>query len=36
MQRPMQGALLYEGNARNPVSFDDWLSTVGPFLQSLK
>lgn len=36
MQRPMQGALLYEGNARNPVSFDDWLSAVGPFLQSLK
>lgn len=34
-ERPMQGALLYEGNARNPVSFSDWLSAVAPFLESL-
>lgn len=35
LQRPMQGPLLYEGNARNPVSFSDWFSTVAPFLESL-
>ena len=34
-KRPVDEPLGYEANMRNPVSFDDWLSTVIPFLDKL-